>query len=126
MKEKDIKDLLEAAKEVNRFRSYASILVCPVCGESLEGDIDTVVLSVLKPFGRIFCPNCKLFKVEGPTISDTDDGKDGTILSRKEMIEKAASGVRARMERYTPLICLPTEREKDFSDKDIPYLSYCR
>lgn len=126
MKEKDIKDLFETAKEVNRFRSYASTLVCPVCGEPLEGDIDSVGLTVLKPFGRLFCPNCKLFKVEGPVIFDTEDGKDGTKLSRKEMIEKAASGVRVRIERYTPLICLPTERKKDFSDKDIPFLKYCR
>ena len=63
MKEKDIKELLEAAKEVNRFRSYASTLVCPICGESLEGNIDTATLSTLTPFGRLFCPNCKFFKV---------------------------------------------------------------
>lgn len=122
MTEKDIKELLEAAKEVNRFRSYASTLVCPVCGEPLEGDIDTVSLTGIIPFGRLFCPNCKLFRVEGPTISDTGDGKDGKKLSRKEMLKKAASGVVALMERYTSLICLPTEREKDFSDKDIPFL----
>lgn len=122
MKEKDIKELLEAAKEINDFRSYASILVCPVCGEPLEGDIDSVALTVLKPFGRLFCPNCKLFKVEGPVISDTDDGKDGTKLSRREMIEKAASGVRARIERYTHLTLLAAEHKKDFSDKDIPFL----
>lgn len=126
MKEKDIKELLEAAKEINSFRSYASILVCPVCGEPLEGDIDSVELTVFKPFGRLSCPNCKLFKVEGPVIFDTEDGKDGTKLSPKEMIEKAASGVRARMERYTPLICLPTKRKKDFSDQDLPFLKYCR
>lgn len=122
MAENDIKELLEAAKEVNGFRSYASTLVCPVCGGPLEGDIDSVSLTALKPFGRLFCPNCKLFRVEGPTISDTDNGKDGKKLSRKEMIKKAASGVVALMERYTPLVCLPTERKKDYSNEDIPFL----
>lgn len=122
MKEKDIKDLLETAKEVNSFRSYASMLVCPVCGQALEGDIDSVSLTTLKPFGRLFCPNCKLFRVKGPTISDTGDGKDGKKLSRKEMIKKAASEVVALMKRYTSLIILPTECKKDFSDKDIPFL----
>lgn len=122
MKEKDIKELLEAAKEINSFRSYASTLVCPVCGEPLEGDIDTVSLSRIIPFGRLYCPNCKLFRVEGPTISDTDDGKDGKKLSRKEMMKKAASGVVALVERYTQLACIDPMYEKDFSDKDIPFL----
>ena len=122
MKEKDIKELLETAKEVNSFRSYASTLVCPVCGEPLEGDIDSISLTSIIPFGRLFCPNCKFFRVEGPTISDTDDGKDGKKLSRKEMIKKAASGVVALMKRYTSLICLPVELQKDFSNKDIPFL----
>lgn len=122
MKEKDLKDLLEAAKEVNRFRSYASTLVCPVCGETLEGDIDTVSLTRIIPFGRLFCTNCKLFRVEGPTISDTNDGKDGKKLSQKEMIKKASSGVIALVERYTQLTCLGSKHEKDFSDKDIPFL----
>ena len=122
MKEKDIKELLETAKEVNSFRSHGSTLVCPVCGEPLEGDIESISLTSFIPFGRLFCPNCKLFRVEGPTISDTGDGKDGKKLSRKEMIKKAASGVVALMKRYTQLIYLPTEREKDFSDKDIPFL----
>lgn len=122
MTEKDIKELLEAAKEVNRFRSYASTLVCPVCGETLEGDIDTVSLTSIIPFGRLFCTNCKLFRVEGPTISDTNDGKDGKKLSRKEMIKKASSGVIALVERYTQLACVDPMYEKDFSDKDIPFL----
>lgn len=122
MKEKDIKELLETAKEVNRFRSYASTLVCPVCGEALEGDIDTVSLTSIIPFGRLFCPNCKLFRVEGPTISDTDDGKDGKKLSRKEMINKAATGVVTLVKRYTQLTCLGPKHEKDFSDKDVPFL----
>lgn len=122
MKEKDLKDLLEVAKEVNRFRSYASTLVCPVCGETLEGDIDTVSLTRIIPFGRLFCTNCKLFRVEGPTISDTNDGKDGKKLSQKEMIKKASSGVIALVERYTQLACVDPMYEKDFSDKDIPFL----
>ena len=122
MKEKDLKNLLEAAKEVNRFRSYASTLVCPVCGETLEGDIDTVSLTRIIPFGRLFCTNCKLFRVEGPTISDTNDGKDGKKLSQKEMIKKAFSGVIALVERYTQLACVDPMYEKDFSDKDIPFL----
>lgn len=122
MKEKDIKELLEAAKEVNRFRSYASTLVCPICGEPLEGDIDSISFTSLMPFGRLFCPNCKLFKVEGPTISGTDDGKDGKKLSRKEMIKKAASGAIALVERYTQFTCLGPEHEKDFSNEDIPFL----
>lgn len=122
MKEKDIKELLETAKEINRFRSYASTLVCPVCGEPLEGDIDTVSLNSIIPFGRLYCPNCKLFRVEGPTISDTDDGKDGKKLSRKEMMKKAASEVVALVERYTQLTCLGSKHEKDFSNEDIPYL----
>lgn len=122
MTEKEIKELLEAAKEVNHFRSYASTLVCPVCGEPLEGDIDTVSLNSIIPFGRLYCPNCKLFRVEGPTISDTDDGKDGKKLSRKEMMKKAASGVIALVERYTRLACIDPMYEKDFSDKDIPFL----
>ena len=122
MTEKDIKELLEAAKEVNHFRSYASTLVCPVCGEPLEGDIDTVSLNSIIPFGRLYCPNCKLFRVEGPTISDTNDGKDGKKLSRKEMIKKASSGVIALVERYTQLACVDPMYEKDFSDKDIPFL----
>lgn len=122
MKEKDIKELLETAKEVNRFRSYASTLVCPVCGEPLEGNIDTVSLNSIIPFGRLYCPNCKLFRVEGPTISDTDDGKDGKKLSRKEMMKKAASEVVALVERYTQLACIDPMYEKDFSDKDIPFL----
>lgn len=122
MKEKDLKDILEAAKEVNRFRSYVSTLVCPVCGETLEGDIDTVSLTRIIPFGRLFCTNCKLFRVEGPTISDTNDGKDGKKLSQKEMIKKASSGVIALVERYTQLVCVDPMYEKDFSDKDIPFL----
>lgn len=122
MKEKDIKELLETAKEVNRFRSYASTLVCPVCGEPLEGDIDTVSLTGIIPFGRLFCPNCKLFRVEGPTISDTGDGKDGKKLSRKEMIKKAASEVLALVERYTQLTCHGSKHEKDYSNEDIPFL----
>ena len=122
MIEKDIKELLEAAQEVNRFRSYASTLVCPVCGEALDGDIDSVSLTPLKPFGRLFCPNCKLFRVKGPTISDTGDGKDGKKLTRKEMIKKAASEMIALVERYTQLACLDPMYEKDFSDKDIPFL----
>lgn len=122
MKEKDITELLETAKEVNRFRSLASTLVCPVCGEVLEGDIDSASFSHIAAFGRLFCPNCKFFKVEGPTIYDTDDGKDGKKLSRKEMINKAASGVVALVKRYTQLTCLGPKHEKDFSDKDIPFL----
>lgn len=122
MTEKDIKDLLEAAKVVNRFRSLASTFVCPVCGEPLEGDIDSISLSTLKPFGRLFCPNCRLFKVEGPVISDTDDGKDGKKLSRKEILIKASTGVVAVVESYTHLTLLAAEHEKDFSDKDIPFL----
>lgn len=122
MTEKNIKELLEAAKVVNSFRSYASTLVCPVCGEPLEGDIDTVSLNSIIPFGRLYCPNCKLFRVEGPTISDTDDGKDGKKLSRKEMMKEAASEVVALVERYTPLACIDPMYEKDFSDKDIPFL----
>lgn len=122
MTEKDIKELLEAAKEVNRFRSYASTLVCPVCGKPLKGDIDTVSLTGIIPFGRLFCLNCKLFRVEGPTISDTGDGKDGKKLSRKEMLKKAASETIALVERYTQLTCLDSKHEKDFSDEDIPFL----
>lgn len=122
MTEKDIKELLEAAKVVNRFRSLASTFVCPVCGEPLEGDIDSISLSTLKPFGRLFCPNCRLFKVEGPVISDTDDGKDGKKLSRKEILIKASTGVVAVVESYTHLTLLAAEHEKDFSDKDIPFL----
>lgn len=122
MKEKDIKELLEAAKVVNRFRSLASTFVCPVCGEPLEGDIDSISLSTLKPFGRLFCPNCRLFKIEGPVISDTDDGKDGKKLSRKEILIKASTGVVAVVESYTHLTLLAAEHEKDFSDKDIPFL----
>lgn len=122
MKEKDIEELLEAAKVVNRFRSLASTFVCPVCGEPLEGDIDSISLSTLKPFGRLFCPNCRLFKVEGPVISDTDDGKDGKKLSRKEILIKASTGVVAVVESYTHLTLLAAEHEKDFSDKDIPFL----
>ena len=122
MTEKDIKELLEAAKEVNHFRSYASTLVCPICGESLEGYINTATLSTLTSFGRLFCPNCKLFKCEGPTISDIDDDNGGKKLSRKEMIKKAASEVMALVERYTQLACLDPMYEKDFSDKDIPFL----
>lgn len=119
---KDIEELLEAAKVVNRFRSLASTFVCPVCGEPLEGDIDSISLSTLKPFGRLFCPNCRLFKVEGPVISDTDDGKDGKKLSRKEILIKASTGVVAVVESYTHLTLLAAEHEKDFSDKDIPFL----
>lgn len=122
MKEKDIKELLEAAKIVNRFRSLASTFVCPVCGEPLEGDIDSVSLSTLKPFGRISCPHCKLFRAEGPTISDTGDGEDGKKLSRKEILIKASTGVVALVESYTHLTLLAAEHEKDFSDKDIPFL----
>jgi hypothetical protein len=122
MTEKDIEELLEAAKVVNRFRSLASTFVCPVCGEPLEGDIDSISLSTLKPFGRLFCPNCRLFKVEGPVISDTDDGKDGKKLSRKEILIKASTGVVAVVESYTHLTLLAAEHEKDFSDKDIPFL----
>jgi hypothetical protein len=122
MTEKDIEELLEAAKVVNRFRSLASTFVCPVCGEPLEGDIDSISLSILKPFGRLFCPNCRLFKVEGPVISDTDDGKDGKKLSRKEILIKASTGVVAVVESYTHLTLLAAEHEKDFSDKDIPFL----
>lgn len=122
MTEKDIEELLEAAKVVNRFRSLASTFVCPVCGEPLEGDIDSISLSTLKPFGRLFCPNCRLFKVEGPTISDTGDGKDGKKLSRKEVLIKASTGVVALVESYTHLTLLAAEHEKDFSDKDIPFL----
>ena len=122
MTEKDIEELLEAAKVVNRFRSLASTFVCPVCGEPLEGDIDSISLSTLKPFGRLFCPNCRVFKVEGPVISDTDDGKDGKKLSRKEILIKASTGVVAVVESYTHLTLLAAEHEKDFSDKDIPFL----
>lgn len=122
MTEKDIEELLEAAKVVNRFRSLASTFVCPICGEPLEGDIDSISLSTLKPFGRLFCPNCRLFKVEGPVISDTDDGKDGKKLSRKEILIKASTGVVAVVESYTHLTLLAAEHEKDFSDKDIPFL----
>lgn len=122
MTEKDIEELLETAKVVNRFRSLASTFVCPVCGEPLEGDIDSISLSILKPFGRLFCPNCRLFKVEGPVISDTDDGKDGKKLSRKEILIKASTGVVAVVESYTHLTLLAAEHEKDFSDKDIPFL----
>lgn len=122
MKEKDIKELLETAKEVNRFRSYASTLVCPVCGEPLEGDIESISLTSIIPFGRLFCPNCKFFRVEGPTTSETCDGKDGKKLSRKEMIKKASSGMIALVERYTQLACLGSKYEKDFSNEDIPYL----
>lgn len=122
MTEKDIEELLEAAKVVNRFRSLASTFVCPVCGEPLEGNIDSISLSTLKPFGRLFCPNCRLFKVEGPVISDTDDGKDGKKLSRKEILIKASTGVVAVVESYTHLTLLAAEHEKDFSDKDIPFL----
>lgn len=122
MTEKDIEELLEAAKVVNRFRSLASTFVCPVCGEPLEGDIDSISLSTLKPFGRLFCPNCRLFKVEGPVIYDTDDGKDGKKLSRKEILIKASTGVVAVVESYTHLTLLAAEHEKDFSDKDIPFL----
>ena len=122
MTEKDIEELLEAAKVVNRFRSLASTFVCPVCGEPLEGDIDSISLSTLKPFGRLFCPNCRLFKVEGPVISDTDDGKDGKKLSRKEILIKASTGVVAVVESYTHLTLLAAEHEKDFSDKDILFL----
>lgn len=122
MKEKDIKDLLEAAKVVNRFRSLASTFVCPVCGEPLEGDIETVSLTSIIPYGRLFCPHCKLFRAEDPTISDTDDGKDGKKLSRKEMINKAATGVVTLVKRYTQLTCLGPKHEKDFSDKDVPFL----
>lgn len=122
MTEKDIEELLESAKVVNRFRSLASTFVCPVCGEPLEGDIDSISLSTLKPFGRLFCPNCRLFKVEGPVISDTDDGKDGKKLSRKEILIKASTGVVAVVESYTHLTLLAAEHEKDFSDKDIPFL----
>lgn len=122
MTEKDIEEFLEAAKVVNRFRSLASTFVCPVCGEPLEGDIDSISLSTLKPFGRLFCPNCRLFKVEGPVISDTDDGKDGKKLSRKEVLIKASTGVVALVERYTRFTLLSAEHEKDFSDKDIPFL----
>jgi len=122
MTEKDIEELLEVAKVVNRFRSLASTFVCPVCGEPLEGDIDSISLSTLKPFGRLFCPNCRLFKVEGPVISDTDDGKDGKKLSRKEILIKASTGVVGVVEGYTHLPLLAAEHEKDFSDKDIPFL----
>lgn len=122
MTEKDIEELLETAKVVNRSRSLASTFVCPVCGEPLEGDIDSISLSTLKPFGRLFCPNCRLFKVEGPVISDTDDGKDGKKLSRKEILIKASTGVVAVVESYTHLTLLAAEHEKDFSDKDIPFL----
>lgn len=125
MTEKDIEELLETAKVVNRFRSLASTFVCPVCGEPLEGDIDSISLSTLKPFGRLFCPNCRLFKVEGPVISDTDDGKDGKKLSRKEILIKASTGVVAVVESYTHLTLLAAEHEKDFSDKDIPFLRSC-
>ena len=125
MKEKDIKELLETAKEVNRFRSYASTLVCPVCGEPLEGDIESISLTRFIPFGRLFCPNCKLFRVEGPTISNIDDDNGGKKLSRKEMIKKAASEVMALVERYTQLTCLGSKHEKDFSNEDIPYLRQC-
>ena len=76
----------------------------------------------MKPFGRLFCPNCRLFKVEGPVISDTDDGKDGKKLSRKEILIKASTGVVAVVESYTHLTLLAAEHEKDFSDKDIPFL----
>lgn len=122
MKEKDIKELLEAAKIVNRFRSLASMFVCPICGEPLEGDIESISLTRIVPFGRLFCPNCKLFRVEGPTISDTGDGKDGKKLSRKEVLIKASTGVVALVERYTHFTLLSAEHEKDFSDKDIPFL----
>ena len=87
MKEKDIKDLLEAAKVVNHFRSLASTFVCPVCGEPLEGDIDTVSLTSIIPYGRIYCPHCKLFRAEG----------------RKEILIKASTGVVALVESYTHL-----------------------
>lgn len=122
MKEKDIKELLEAAEIVNRFRSLASTFVCPICGEPLEGDIESISLTRIVPFGRLFCPNCRLFKVEGPVISDTDDGKDGKKLSRKEILIKASTGVVAVVESYTHLTLLAAEHEKDFSDKDIPFL----
>lgn len=122
MKEKDITELLETAKIVNRFRSLASTFVCPICGEPLEGDIESISLTRIVPFGRLFCPNCKLFRVEGPTISDTGDGKDGKKLSRKEVLIKASTSVVALVERYTHLTLLSAEHEKDFSDKDIPFL----
>lgn len=122
MTEKDIKEFLEAAKVVNRFRSLASTFVCPVCGEPLEGEIETVSLTSIIPYGRLFCPHCKLFRAEGPTISDTGDGKDGKKLSRKEMMEKAASGVIALVNCYTELACIDPMYKKDFSDKEIPFL----
>lgn len=122
MKEKDIKELLETAKEIDRFRSYASTLVCPVCGESLEGNIYTATLSTLTPFGRLFCPNCKFFKVEGPTIPEFDDDNGGKRLSRKEITKKAVSEVMALVERYVQLTCLDPKYEKDFSNEDIPFL----
>ena len=122
MKEKDIKELLETAKEVNRFRSYASTLVCPVCGQALEGDIDSVSLTTLQPFGRLFCPHCKFFRVEGPTIPEFDDDNGGKKLPRNEMIKKAASEVLALVERYTQLTCLGSKHEKDYSNEDIPFL----
>ena len=50
MTEKDIEELLEAAKVVNRFRSLASTFVCPVCGEPLEGNIDSISLFHLETF----------------------------------------------------------------------------
>lgn len=122
MKEKDIKELLETAKEVNLFRSYASTLVCPICGESLEGNIYTATLSTLTPFGRLFCPNCKLFKVEGPTIPEFDDDNGGKRLSRKEMIKRAVSEVMALVERYVQLTYLGPKHEKDFLNEDISFL----
>ena len=39
MTEKDIKELLEAAKVVNRFRSLASTFVCPVVANLLKGKL---------------------------------------------------------------------------------------
>lgn len=122
MTEKDIKELLEAAKVVNRFRSLASTFVCPVCGEPLEGEIETVSLTSIIPYGRLFCPHCKLFRAEGPIISDAGDGKGGKKLSRKEVLIKASTGVVALVESYTHLTLLAAEHEKDFSDKDIPFL----
>lgn len=122
MTEKEIKDLLAVAKEVNKFRSYVSTLVCPVCGLSLKGNIDSISLTKFSPFCRISCPHCSFFKMEGPTISGAGDGRNGNPLTRIELLRKAIFGITSLVNRYHSITCLGPKHEKDFSDEDVRFI----
>lgn len=122
MTEKEIKDLLAVAKEVNHFRSHASGLICPICSEHLRGDVKSTVPSDSILYATLYCPSCSLFNVSGPSVSDVSDKEDGGRLSKMALVQKAISNIfdlvktRVRL-RFTNTLLLP-----EIENEDIPFL----